>query len=397
MMPLLFWLALCGADPSFEPPDGELPPAGEVFGMPLVSASPAFATGSPWSSQIGRAAALNEPLTGRSQSLESDTQAFFPASPASPASPVPPRFQWNLFHDLADVFNPFTPTTVPVVPGYYDPYGWQASYGTNGHQPWRLGWMLYHDFAILPNSSVSGGATGGMKIVEWSSNLRLSQLIAPGVLFNATGYFNAHYWDGPGGVALPGQVDQISLDMELGFYNDGPWSAQLGFHPQIVDGYEARLNRYAFNFDGRAIVSYLASPNWTLVGGLAFWDRVDLLVVPHVGAIWTPASRWELRLLYPKTRISYYLGRKGTSDFWIYGSAEYTAEAWQANIGNPTVVADRIQLTDDRISLGVRWDSGRCSVFVEGGYVFNRQAKFAGPTPNFDLSNVGMIRAGVRF
>jgi hypothetical protein len=133
------------------------------------------------------------------------------------------------------------------------------------------------------------------------------------------------------------------------------------------------------------------------VGGFAVWDRVDLLVIPHVGAVWTPDTRWELRLLYPRTRISYYLGQRGKSDFWLYGVAEYTAEAWQADIGEPVTTYDRIQLTDDRISLGLRWDSGRHSVFIEGGYVFNRQAKFAGPTPNFDLNNVGMVRAGVRF
>jgi hypothetical protein len=91
------------------------------------------------------------------------------------------------------------------------------------------------------------------------------------------------------------------------------------------------------------------------------------------------------------------VGRRGRTEFWVYGVAEYTAEAWQANIGNPTRVADRIQLTDNRLSLGLRWDSGRHSVFVEGGYVFNRRAKFAGPTSDFDISDVGMLRAGVRF
>lgn len=314
------------------------------------------------------------------------------------ASPCPRPFDCEIFHELIDTLILFSPSTpVRILPGYYDPYGWQASYGTSGYQSWRLGWSLYHDLAILPTSNVSGGTTGEMKIVEWNSNLKLSELIAPGVLFNGTGYFNARYWDGPGGIALPGQVDQLSLDMELGFFNGGPWSAQVAFHPQMVDGYESRLNRYAFNFDGRAIATYRASPNWSFVAGVAFWDRVNLLVVPHVGAIWTPAPRWELRLLYPRSRISYYMGQRRSTDFWLYGTFEYTAEAWQANIGDPTVVADRIQLTDDRLMLGLRWDSGRHSVFVEGGIVFNRRARFVGPTPDFDLSNVGSIRAGFRF
>lgn len=303
----------------------------------------------------------------------------------------------EVFCDLLETINPWSRKTVRTVPGYYDPYGWQASYGIDGYQSWRLGWSIFHDWVVLPSSDVNGGAVGQMQITEWNSNLRWSEIIAPGVLFNGTGYFNAHYWDGPGAPDLPGQVDQISADLELGFFNNGPWSGQIAFHPQIVDGFGAKLNHYAFNYDGRVIASYRKSPYWTWVLGVGFWDRVNLLVIPHVGAVWTPGPRWELRLLYPKSKISYYLGQKKCKDYWLYASAEYTAEAWQANIGDPTVYHDRIQLTDYRVALGLRMDKGRHSFFIEGGYVFNRQAKFVGPTPDFDISSVGMVRGGFRF
>jgi len=391
VMPLLFWLASCGADPSLEPPNGAQSPAGQnVLGQRLLSPPPVMGN-------FNSPVAVGQPVI----SQEYPIAPWLPPDPVAPgfviASPDPTGIHRTHIYDLIDSLNPWTPTITRVVPEYYDPFGWQASYGTNGYQPWRLGWTLFHELAILPNSSVSGGTTGSMQIGEWNSNLRLSELIAPGVLFNATGYFNARYWSGPGGIALGPQVDQISADLELGFFNSGPWSGQIAFHPQIVDGYRSQLNRNAFNFDGRAVATYLASPNWSFVAGAAIWDRVDLMVVPHVGVIWTPDTRWEVRLLYPRTRISYYLGQRGCTDFWVYGVAEYTAEAWQANIGDPTQVADRIQITDDRVSIGLRWDSGRQSVFIEAGYVFNRQAKFAGPTPDFDISNCGMLRAGVRF
>ena len=392
---ILLFLAICGTEPDLKLPDGEQPRGREFLGQTLLSASVPTGTSARQTSQDDHSAASRNPLrdrlTVRSQSFETEPPEFVLASPE------PRGFHRHLAYELADTLNPFNRTTVRVLPGYYDPYGWQGHYGTDGYQPWRLGWTLHHDLAILPLSTVSGGTTGELQIVEWNSNLRLSEIVAPGVVFNGTGHFNARYWDGPGGVALPGQVDQFSADLELGFFNDGPWSAQIGFHPQIVNGYGAKLNHNSINIDGRAIVSYLASPNWSLVGGVAFWDRVNLLVVPHVGVIWTPDTRWELRLLYPKTRISYFLGRRGQSDFWLYGCAEHTAEAWQANIGSPTVVADRIQLTDDRVSIGLRWDSGRHSAFVEAGCAFNRRAIFAGPTPDFDISNVGMLRAGLRF
>lgn len=390
LMAILYWLAACGAVPNPGPPETDRPKRGNVFDLPplrLISpttTSPGFPSLTPDSDLPGGR------LTVRSQSLDTGSEFVL-------ASPDPREIHRDVGFELFDTSNPFTRKSVRVLPGYYDPYGWQGSYGTDGYQPWRLGWGIFHEWAIQPFASTSGGTTGEMKIVEWNDNFRLSELIAPGTLFNGTAYVTAHYWDGPGGTDLPGQVNQFSYDMELGLFNEGPWSAQIAFHPQIVDGYRARLNHQAFNFDGRAIASYLWSPHWTFVGGVAFWDRVDLLVVPHVGVVWTPKPRWELRLLYPKSRISYFVGRRGRTEFWVYGVAEYTAEAWQANIGTPTRVADRIQLTDNRLSLGLRWDSGRHSVFVEGGYVFNRRAKFAESTPDFDISDVGMLRVGVRF
>jgi len=300
-----------------------------------------------------------------------------------------------LVHEFVSGMNPFAPEEPRVLEGYYDPFGWQASFGTDGPQPFRLGWVAFNEFALIPTSPVTG-TTGAMKIVEWSSNIRVSHVIAPGVLFNGTGWMSARWWDGPTGVPLPGQVDLFSTDLELGFFNDGPWSGQVAFHPQIVKSFEAPLNRYAFNFDGRVIAMYRASANWSFVVGVAFWDRVDLLIVPHVGAIWSPDDRWEFRILFPRSRASYYLGQWRNADFWLYAEAEYHVEAWQDTTAPPPT-HDRIQIADERLSLGLRWDTGRYSFFVDGGYVFNRHAKFADALPGFDIDNSGMIRAGLRY
>lgn len=295
--------------------------------------------------------------------------------------------------EFLSAMNPFSQEEIHTIPNYYDPFGIQMGTGSNGPQGYRLGWLTYNDFTTIPSSDAEGTA-GSMKIVAWNSFLKYSKLIGPGMLFNGTGWFNARWWDGPTGVALPPQVDQFSTDLELAFFDDGPWSGQIAFHPQIVSTYDAKLNHYAFNFDGRVIAMYRASPEWSFVGGVAIWDRVNLMVVPHAGVIWTPDDRWEFRILYPRSRISYFLGNWSNADVWLYGQAEYTAEAWQS-VDKESPDINRIQLTDDRLSLGLRWDSGRYSFYVEGGYVFNRQVKFDGSTPGFDLANAGMFRIGL--
>ena len=266
-----------------------------------------------------------EPFVARGQTVSDDIQDQFSDSHLGTI------WEHPAIKHLIDEINPFCPLDVPVLNGYFDPYGWQMLTGSNGPQGYRLGWSTFNEFTLLPAAPVFG-TTGNMKIVEWNSNAKYSHVIRPGVLFDSTFWFSARWWDGPGGIALPGQVDLFSADLLLGLYNEGPWTAQIAFHPQIVETYEARLDRNAFNFDGRAILTYTASPQWKFVGGVAIWDRVDTLIVPHVGAIWTPNNRWEIRALFPKSRISYFMGNWRNADFWVYGQYEYTAEAWQTVI-----------------------------------------------------------------
>ena len=330
-----------------------------------------------------------EPFVARGQTVSDDIQDQFSDSHLGTI------WEHPAIKHLIDEINPFCPLDVPVLNGYFDPYGWQMLTGSNGPQGYRLGWSTFNEFTLLPAAPVFG-TTGNMKIVEWNSNAKYSHVIRPGVLFDSTFWFSARWWDGPGGIALPGQVDLFSADLLLGLYNEGPWTAQIAFHPQIVETYEARLDRNAFNFDGRAILTYTASPQWKFVGGVAIWDRVDTLIVPHVGAIWTPNNRWEIRALFPKSRISYFMGNWRNADFWVYGQYEYTAEAWQTVISDPKY-SDRMQIVDQRVSMGVRWDSGRYSFYTEGGYVFDRQAKFAGATPNFNVGDTAMLTFGVRY
>jgi hypothetical protein len=379
---LLLAASLCGTDPDIVFAEGHPPWTGGGVRNRQSVATPVR------SAEIERQD-VREPLVVRGQTV-SDGVSESSWTPGVDSFWKHPAIQE--FHAAMD---PFGPLEFVTLANYYDPFGLQMGTSSTGPQGYRLGWLTYNDITVLPTAPAHG-TTGNFKIVEWNSNVKYSRLIQPGVLFNGTGWFNARWWDGPGGTDLPGQVDQVSTDLELGFFNDGPWSGQIAFHPQIVETYESKLDRNAFNFDGRAIATYKASPEWSFVGGVAIWDRVSTLIVPHVGVIWTPNDRWELRVLFPRSRVSYFLGRRGNADFWLYGQAEYTAEAWQAINDHPRT-SDRVQLTDDRISLGLRWDTGRYSFFTEGGYVFNRQVKFASSTPAFDPGDTGLIRVGVRY
>ena len=315
-----------------------------------------------------------------------------PATPPVETFAAPPEVQGTVGQSGTYPNDPF----MGQPPGGPDPFGGQSSFGVFGPQPYRFGWSSRYDAGYLFSENTKGTA-GTFAVAEANAALRYSAPLVNGMVFSWTPEFNSRSWSGPSGVALPAQVYRLASDFEIATQGPGPWSGQFGFTPAAVSDFQKSLNRQGYTFDGRAVIFYRAAPELTLAFGALYWNRVKDYVLPYAGVIWTPDDQWELRLMFPKSRISYFVGNSmfGTA-LWLYASGEYNVEAYQVNIAD-TGVKDRIELSDYRLMLGLRSEGGGISSFVEGGYVIDRHVRFQGPTPGFSINNGPMVRAGIRF
>ena len=284
-------------------------------------------------------------------------------------------------------------------PGMFDPaYDSSLTFSAVGPQPYRFGWSSRYDFGYLPYSGTSGGL-GDFQILEANGALRhvSESPWLPGFIFAVTPEFNYRSWTGPQFIDLPASVYRFAGDMELSTPANAPWSMQLGFTPAIVSDLHAPLNRDGFNFDGRGVLFYRASPELQLAFGAMYLNRVRDQVIPYAGVVWTPNDRWEFRLMYPKSRISYFLGNIAGAATWIYGGIEYNIEAYEIGLAGPSGDHEKIQIEDYRALIGLRTDSCGVASFIEGGWVFDRDVGFKHGTPGFDI-NTGFIgRLGIRF
>src|SRR4029079_3042419 len=108
-------------------------------------------------------------------------------------------------------------------------------------------------------------------------------------------------------------------------------------------------------------------------------------------------DRWEFRLLYPRSRISYYMGNVRGLDAWGYLALEYNVDAYQMNILDPHV-SIRGELSDYRFLKGFNISGGIWSFFVEGGAVFDRHVRFrGGGLPDFSVNDGFVLRTGLMF
>lgn len=269
------------------------------------------------------------------------------------------------------------------------------AFGTNGPQPYRFGWTSRWYAGYMPKEDASG-PLGDFGIFEAGVELEHTSPLPDGWIFSSTPQYDYRAWDGPVGIGLPGSVHRIGWDLELSTPANSPFSIQFGFNPSVNSDFEGSTNSDAWNFDGR-VVGFLRTSDqlmWAL--GAGYWDRVDDIIIPYAGLVWTPNDIWEWRLVFPQPRVSVFIGNPWGIATWLYLSGEYHVESYQIEL-QPVGAREKIQIADWRAMLGLRSDNGFVSTFIEAGWVFDRQVEFKYTTPDFDIDSGFIGRAGIRY
>ena len=305
---------------------------------------------------------------------------------------TPPAYDYAAPYSGGNLRDPFLYGD-PVLSG---PNGSTVLSGVNGPQPYRFGFTPRMDYTFLAPAGTSSPGQGKFSSNEFNVELAHTKAIGPGWIFTNTPQAGIRMWDGPGVPDLPGSVYRLGWDFTLATPIVGLWSMQLDFNPSINTDFSGSMGREAINLDANAMLFYRASPQWMFVLGAGYWDRVDNIILPYAGVVWNPNDLWELRLLFPKTRISYFLGTVNGGAHWIYASGEYHVESYQIN--QPGVSAQQqVQIQDWRLALGLRSDHSTYDKFIEVGYVLGRNVDFLKTTPGFGINDTFMLRAGVKF
>ncbi|MBM4077021.1 MAG: hypothetical protein FJ267_15435 [Planctomycetes bacterium] len=268
--------------------------------------------------------------------------------------------------------------------------------GVNGPQPYRQGFTPRFDYQYFGKAGTSDPNVG--QFHSQSLDLELSYMtpLGPGWAFTSTPQFGGRLWEGPELIDLPGSVYRFGWDFQFAMPLDGPWSMQADFNPSINSDLESSLKSEAFNFDGNVMLFYRTNPQWMFVVGAGYWDRVDSIFLPYAGVVWNPNDLWEFRLLFPKGRISYFLGNIRNASHWLYASSEFHVESYQIDM--PGVSShQQVQVRDWRLGLGLRSDHGWYDKSVEVAYVFHRDVEFRRVTPDFEINDTFMVRCAIRF
>ena len=327
-------------------------------------------------------------------------------APLSPSTPVEPLIQTSPSVPYEpEQSAPLMEQSPPVTPYLMTPPPTAApeagTWGTQGPQPYRLGYTLWGDMGWLPGrpTNLTGDSS---KFEVFEANLGLLHTVptwwSPW-LFSLEHQFGYRSWQGPTQVDLPGGVYRLGWDIKFETPLNSeyrPFAISLAFNPSINSDFTQSLGRQSINFDGRGILFWQADPRLLVALGAGFWDRVHDRVVPYAGVVWLPDDRWEFRLMWPQSRIQWYAGNVMGEDVWLYASAEYHVESYQIGTMSAMALKDQVELSDYRAVLGIRKSNRWASGFIEGGWVFGRKVELR-TAEDFSVSSGFIGRIGLKF
>jgi hypothetical protein len=283
-------------------------------------------------------------------------------------------------------------------PGIVDPYsglpGGGFLYGANGPQPFRMGSQPRLDMFYTPEEMTSLGSRFEAWGFDFSIENTQPSSLFQGTMFSVTPQFGMRMYSGPQDVDMPESVFRFGLDMEWETQQAGPMSMLIGFSPSINSDLKgSSLNRTAFNWDSKAVLMYQLSPTWQAIMGVGFWDRLNDKIIPYAGWIYTD-DVFEMKLTFPEAQLSMFVGNELGTAKWMYLRGEYHVESYQIErVGTQ----DQVELSDYRVVLGTKMDTGRLNWYLEGGFIFDRDVRFRSVTSDFDVSTGIITQFGVRF
>ncbi len=111
------------------------------------------------------------------------------------------------------------------------------------------------------------------------------------------------FLDAVSGAPMPDQINVMRINAGVGYHLNDKWNLVVSAGPLFYN--LERIDGQDLGFGGMIRAVYKASPDLTVVGGLAIAPDAEFPVFPAAGAIWKIQTNLTLNLIVPKPRVIY--------------------------------------------------------------------------------------------
>jgi hypothetical protein len=232
-------------------------------------------------------------------------------------------------------------------------------------------------------------------------NLNSPLLITPGFAVNWLEGPIGDPADTPRGPDLPPRVYDAYLDFAL-YPRFSEWlGGEFGFRTGMWSDFE-QFDSEAFRYLGRALGSVAISPQFDILFGAVYLDRLQVKLLPAGGFYWRPTPEWDMYVVFPNPKVRKFMSAVGNTKWYWFVAGEYGGGSWAVHrppAGPNPAIDDQIDINDIRVSGGFEWETQTfIRSFVEIGYVWNREVIFRSHDPTeFIPDDTFMVRGGISF
>lgn len=381
--------------PSLPPPAFDPYATGPSIGAPPAGAYPPSFSGAP--SYPGSVVYPGAP--GGGFSAPAIPQSAYGAAPAYPSGP-PPAWPGSAPSGWTGAPQPASPSDASWFPD--TGVGWeQGTYGFQQPDGSTVRFQQFFQRLRAEHTYLLGDGTGDafdVNRTELSSTfavplggrIETPLLLTPGFAFN--------WFEGPIGDPMMGEPDLPPRAYDA--YLDASWypqltqrvSAELGLRTGVWTDF-SNVNTDSLRVLGRGLASVAVSPNFEVLAGVVFLDRVRIKMLPAGGFHWRPDPDTDVYAVFPNPRFRRRMNTFEGVEWWWFVAGEYGGGSWTVDRGG---VDDRIDYNDLRVSLGLEFETqlqrrGR----MEIGYAFDREVIFESRMPPvFEPDDTVMFRVG---
>ncbi len=213
--------------------------------------------------------------------------------------------------------------------------------------------------------------------------------------------FGLNLLQGAGSVGLPNQVYSGVLEMQWQTDPQERFNLDVGVGVGVFTDFNT-FTSDSLRLTGHALFNIGITEDTTFRGGVVYYDRLDMKMLPAFGLYWQPHPEARIDLFFPKPRVSQYITSLSNYDVWWYYGAEVGGGSWTMRLDSG--VKSQVDLNDIRITTGFEFGLpeqlrlGEHIGFIEAGLVVNREVVFRNtPQQNFDPGTSIMVRAGLGY
>jgi len=244
-----------------------------------------------------------------------------------------------------------------------------------------------------------------------TNDLELSTTVAFPFLYNretplfVTPGFAFHWWQGPTGTGVPTGLLSNLPPRVYDAYLGAAWNPQvtpqlggeLAFRVGVYSDFE-RVRTDSLRYTGHGLLTLSLSPSFKVKGGIVYYDRIRIKMLPAAGFVWTPNPDTEFDIFFPSPRISRRLMNYGNTEWWLYCRGEYGGGSWVVEPDDPAKggTRDQVDYNDLRFAIGLEFDRmDRIGGLIEVGTAFDRELLVRSTGVKFSPSTTIFLRAGL--